>query len=151
MTYIDSLPKELRNELEFYKNFAYRMILNILSNRTHIYVHENDLSDGIESRYMKDQLEIYNKTPMKVVAKTEELDVDSTFRPQWTHIYYYEIPMTQLCTLDIFLKYLNGQYCSSSLIDEINEMLENFKCYERIAKNTIRLSDNSLFRGIVAL
>ena len=142
-TYIDALPKELRNELEFYKNSVYRIISNILANKTAVLCNPERPLNGLESTVLSNRLQMYAELRLNVVKQIEELEPNSTHRPFNTHKCYYHFPSTQLCTLDKLLKYLDRRYHSSEDIAETNLVLTNLKFNEQIVKHYI--GTNTIF------
>lgn len=144
MTYIDALPKELRSELEFYKNFVYRIILNTLANRAAIFCNPDRPLNALESAVIEGLSQMYDELRLDVVKQIEELDSNNQYRPYYAHRCYYYIPSNQLCTNYNLLEYLNRGYHPAKLIIEANSILTNFKTNKQIVRHYIK-EDATIF------
>ena len=126
MTYIDALPKELKNELQYFRNNIYRLILNRIYELQYV-VGNNP--DELTNIYLKLFLTPYIIPHVKYVPVYQKLNDSGSY------IYYHQIPNTQLITRRIFLEFANSntsRFGNSTPIKVVNNMLSNYGHAERL-------------------
>src|SRR5581483_11703736 len=122
MSYIDALPKELRNLLDYYKNNIYRVILNRIYR---IYaISGNDRSE-LERIYLNHYL-----TPYILPNTLYDRVFEENNRRSPDH-YYYQIPNTQMISPSIFLIFYT-KFRSTITIQEANRIFYEYNHPERL-------------------
>lgn len=127
-TYIDILPKELRHLLDFYTNFPYWFILNLIEKRR--YYCDINLLD------LQRQMERICLPPYKICNIVPKLEVESISDNLNSTIKgHYQLPNDQLISLKTFIDFINtNRYPTREELMTINLHLTNFNMIERIVE-----------------
>src|SRR5581483_2064502 len=130
-TYIDALPKELRIELEYYRNNIYRIILNSIYR---CYSISGDDRAELERIYLNHYMVppiLVNISYYSVFEEVQNLDHSKVY-------YYYQIPSTELITPSTFLNFYK-RFRSTITIQEANRLFDVYKHPERLMEYNERI------------
>lgn len=126
-TYINTLPKELRTELQYYVNYPYWSTFNQLLKWNRI---QSFTSDELSVQLKQRCSHYFNELDIKYVE---------VLKGSWWSLYeiYYQIPHTEVVTVDTLVKYintvLNYRYAPHLAdIGNLNVMLKELNCEEQI-------------------
>src|SRR5581483_8254772 len=126
MSYLDILPKELRNELELYTNYIFWLWLNRLNKHNYISKYGFEKEDRKDLKKYISPLYEQLGIPYKLIYKITQYD-DKNLLTE----FYYDIPNTHLITFNDLLYFLNNNtsarypYTINNIVD-INQNLKSF-------------------------
>ena len=126
MNYIDSLPKELRNLLDYYKNYPYWNAFNELLKNHYCQSTTTDNLSSLLKEKFSGPLDALN---IKYSENFERLQGNIN---KWYEA-YYQVPETQIITVDILVKYINEEpIINPYRIACINKVLKDSYCIMQI-------------------
>jgi|SRR5581483_7603410 len=131
-TYIEALPKDLRDLLDYYFNYPYWTILNKICENVGVYSYNGEHGQQL----LQHQTLTYFELNIHINYIHKKVEKYNSYRC------YYAVPETQLITLEKLLEFLNNCYRTYDLkgdpfridyrIPHINEDLKNLSCKEQI-------------------